>query len=113
MNVLKQTINCPCGSIITCKGSMYKHFKTKRHTRFVETGQTAPKDQAEYQRNYYASNPRHRDKHRQLCKSYYEKNKEQIRQRHSSNGAMLRFYQKKNLCERKAEPNAPSNEMYV
>ena len=85
MNVLKQTINCPCGSIITCKGSMYKHLKTKRHTRFVETGLPAPKDQAEYQRRVYASNPERREAHKKLCQSYYQRNKDDIYKRHRRN----------------------------
>ena len=88
---IAKAIACPCGSTIDCKGSMYRHLKTKRHQRFVETGLPAPKDQAEYQRRRYASNPELRQKYQQLCRSYYEKNRESVRKRQNSNGAMERY----------------------
>jgi len=90
----KPTISCPCGSVIACKGSMYRHLKTKRHQRFVESGMLAPKTQAEYQRRYYNSHPELRQKHRELCKRYYEQNRDSIRQRQNSNGAVEKFRRK-------------------
>ena len=105
MNALKNTttkraertprINCPCGSTIACKGSLPRHLKTKRHQRFEDTGISAPKNLAEYQRRKYASNPEFRKKHSELCKRYYEQNKEVIRKRQNSNAAMKRFKDKK------------------
>ena len=104
MNVLKtitnevsKTIECPCGSVITCKGSMHRHLKTKRHQKFLESGISAPKTQAEYQRRYYNLHPELRQKHRQLCKRYYEQNRETIRKRQNSNGAMEKFRSKATL----------------
>jgi len=82
---LPKAIACPCGSTIACKGSMYRHLKTKRHQRFVETGLPAPKDQAEYSRRMYASNPERREAHKKLCQSYYQRNKAEIYQRHRRN----------------------------
>ena len=79
---IAKAIACPCGSTIACKGSMYRHLKTKRHQRFVETGLPAPKDQAEYARRMYASNPVRREAHKKLCQSYYQRNKAEIYQRH-------------------------------
>ena len=86
---------CPCGSIIALKTSMKRHLKTKRHQQFLETGMSAPKDQAEYMRRKYGSNSVVREKHRELCKKYYKNNHETIRQRQNNNGAINRFRSKK------------------
>jgi len=92
MNVLKETTTpakpetkCPCGSTIACKGSMNRHLKTQRHQKFVETGISAPKDVAEYQRRRYKTDPERRKAHKKLCQAYYQKNKEGIYKRHRLN----------------------------
>jgi len=76
---------CPCGSTIACKSSMNRHLKTRRHQKFLETGISAPKDVAEYQRRRYKTDPKRRESHKKICQAYYQKNKEEIYKRHRRN----------------------------
>jgi hypothetical protein len=77
-------VQCPCGSNITNKKAyLRRHYTSKRHIRFVETGIPAPKDYKEYQRRRFNNNPEKREKQRQACRAFYRKNigKQRLRSR--------------------------------
>ena len=77
-----EKIICPCGSIIKNSKYLNRHNKSKKHIYFLENGELRRPDNKEYQRKRLSSNPELRNKQRQLCKDYYEKNKTVIQQRH-------------------------------
>ena len=78
-------IKCPCGSNVT-KSSLYRHNKTKKHTVYLETGESKTRTgSAEYQRVRFAQNPNLKKIQQDTCKEYYEENKNKIRERHRIN----------------------------
>ena len=95
MSEILQTINCPCGATIK-NVSLNRHNKTKKHLYYLETGEIMIRDNNEYQRKRLGSNPELREKQRQVCKEYYENNKENIHERHK----IYREEQRKNRANK-------------
>ena len=72
----RNKINCPCGSIIN-ESSMKRHLTTKRHRQY-DTGQETAVARKIYQRDRLNNNPTLRQKQRDACRVWYNKNKEAL-----------------------------------